>query len=354
MIGGFDSAKGDLEIATSMEPGSPSKHGSPFPLTAELIVEEYLHGVRIDSFLARHFRNYTPFRMQRMVRAGLVRLEGITAESDDRVYKGQRVEIRLLEPPDHLLPPEPRELEVLYEDPWLIVVNKPPDVVVHPCGNYVTGSLANHLQAHFDANTPLRGIVRPGVVHRLDRLTSGVIVLTKEHLAHRKLSIHFQESRVSKAYVAIVHGVMPEDKGEVNMPIGFHASGTTIMMSAAPDALQPRNARTKYEVLERFENFTFVKAMPVTGRSHQIRVHLAALGHPVIADEFYSPADHLTWQDLAASPPPDVAATDTLLTRQALHAQTLQFIHPIFRQLVTFTAPLTADMQLVLDTLRGG
>src|SRR5712671_6284996 len=107
-----------------------------YPFAAELTVESYLHGVRIDSFLVRHFRNYTPYRMQRLVRAGLVRIEGVAAETDDRVYSGQSVEVRLAEPPDHLLPPEPRDLEILFEDSWLVVVNKPADMVVHPCGNY--------------------------------------------------------------------------------------------------------------------------------------------------------------------------------------------------------------------------
>jgi len=151
-----------------------------YPFSAELVVEPYLRGVRIDSFLVRHFRNYTPYRMQRLVRAGQVRIEGVLAESDSRVYPGQTVSVRLLEPPDHLLPPEPRDLEIIYEDSWLIVVNKPADLVVHPCGNYVTGSLANALQAHFDTQTSLRGLIRPGVVHRLDRLTSGVMVCIRK------------------------------------------------------------------------------------------------------------------------------------------------------------------------------
>jgi len=165
--------------------------------------------VRIDSFLVRHFRNYTPYRMQRLVRACQVRIEGVVAETDDRVYRGQAVEVRLIEPPDHLLPPEPREIEILFEDSWLVVVNKPADIVVHPCGNYVSGSLANVLQAHFDSQTQLRGLVRPGIVHRLDRLTSGVMVCTKDHLAAPQIVDPFRTGRVLKNYLALVHGVMP-------------------------------------------------------------------------------------------------------------------------------------------------
>jgi 23S rRNA pseudouridine1911/1915/1917 synthase len=333
-----------------------------YPFKAELTVESYLHGVRIDSFLVRHFRNYTPYRMQRLVRAGQVRIEGVIAETDDRVYKGQAVEVKLVEPPDHLLPPEPRDLEILFEDSWLIVINKPPDIVVHPCGNYVSGSLANALQAHFDRQTQLRGLVRPGIVHRLDRLTSGVMVCTKDHLAHRKLSIHFEQGRVLKNYMALVHGVVPDDTGEINLPIGQWPGGGTIRMSTAPDAVDPRPSRTVYKVIERFERFTLVRAEPHTGRLHQIRVHLAGIGHPVVADEFYSPGSVLTVADINAPSSnghasrngsvPLSPADELLLSRQALHARGLRFVHPITREVVTFEAPLADDIQRTLDALR--
>ena len=324
-----------------------------YPFSAELTVESYLHGVRVDSFLVRHFRNYTPYRMQRFVRAGSVRIEGVVAESESRVYKGQSVTVQLLEPPDHLLPPEPRELEILYEDSWLIVLNKAPDIVVHPCGNYVTGSLANALQAHFDSQTQLRGLVRPGIVHRLDRLTSGVIVCTKDHLAHRKLGIHFEQGRIRKTYIALVHGVIPHDKGEVDRPIGQFPGGGTIRMSTAPDAVDPRPSKTLYEVVERFERFTLVHVQPLTGRLHQIRVHLASEGFPIASDEFYSHSAELRVGDLgpefiAGERPGD----DLLLNRQALHAHSLRFVHPISRELVTFEAPIAPDMQRTLEVLR--
>ncbi len=318
---------------------------------ADLVVENYLHGVRIDTFLTRHFRNYTPFRMQRLVRAGLVRIEGTVADTDDRVYKGQTVHVRLVDPPDNLLPSDDSPIDIIHEDPWLIVINKPADLVVHPCGQYSTGSLANRLQAHFDQQTPLKGLIRPGVVHRLDRLTSGVIVLTKDHLAHRKLSIHFQESRVSKAYLTLVHGIVEPDEGEVKLHIGNSPCGSTIRMSTAPNAIAPRASRTRFEVVERFKNHTLVRCRPVTGRLHQIRVHMAGIGHPVVADEFYSPACQLMLSEICdLSGEPD----RPVLYRQALHANVLQFLHPILRVLDTHEAPLTADMQYVVDVLRHG
>lgn len=328
-----------------------------YPFSAELVVESYLRGVRIDSFLVRHFRNYTPYRMQRFVRAGQVRIEGVLAESDSRVYPGQTVSVRLLEPPDHLLPPEPLDLEIVYEDAWLIVVNKPADLVVHPCGNYVTGSLANALQAHFDTQTSLRGLIRPGIVHRLDRLTSGVMVCTKDHLAHRHLGIHWEQHRVRKTYLAIVHGSIAQDEGAVDLPIGQFPGGGTIRMSTAPDAVDARESRTLYQVVERFERFTLVEAQPLTGRLHQIRVHLAAIGHPVVADEFYSPAAALRRCDLVAAGngnghDAQDDPNELLMARQALHAHTLRFVHPITREVVEFEAPLPDDMRRTLEMLR--
>jgi 23S rRNA pseudouridine1911/1915/1917 synthase len=272
------------------------------PFTARLTVEAYLQGVRIDSFLVRHFRNYTPYRMQRLVRAGQVRVEGVVAETHTRVYKGQQVSVCLLEPPDHMLPPDPRPLEVLFEDDWLIVVNKPADLVVHPCGAYASGSLANALQAHFDQRTERPGLVRPGIVHRLDRLTSGVMVCPKDHLAHRHLGISWEQGRVSKSYLALVHGEVEADKGDINVPIGQWPGGGTIRMSVSTDAIEARPSRTLYEVVERFPGYTLVLARPLTGRLHQIRVHLASIGHPVLADEFYGPSAALHLSDLDWQP----------------------------------------------------
>ena len=161
---------------------------SEFPLTVECIVEAYLSGVRIDSFLSKHLRNYTSWRINRMVTAGLAKIDDQPAAPQDRVFRGQRVSLRLLEPPDKLLDPEPIIVPVVYEDPWLIVVDKPAGLVAHPVGDFQDGTLSNVLQSHLDRQTAIKGLLRPGVVHRLDRMTSGLIVTAKEHLAHRLLS----------------------------------------------------------------------------------------------------------------------------------------------------------------------
>jgi len=327
------------------------------PFHAEVTVEKYLHGVRIDSFLAKHFRNYTAWRIQRLVRAGAVTLDGVTAETDSRVYKGQLVGIRLLEPPDKTMVAQKLPLEVLYEDPWLIVVNKPVGQVAHPCGNYYDNTLANALQFHFDTQTCLPGLIRPGIVHRLDRLTSGVTAITKEHVAHRNVSIHFQSGKVNKSYWTLVYGNLELDQGAVDLPIGMTPGGQTILMSTAPDAIDARPSRTTFEVLERFGDYTLVRAQPLTGRMHQIRLHMAALGHPVVADEFYGPNGPpprlVPLEDSDDELPPMVNPNaNELIERQALHAHTLRLIHPITGESHSFTAPLPPDMERALRILR--
>ncbi|MBL8814225.1 MAG: RluA family pseudouridine synthase, partial [Planctomycetaceae bacterium] len=172
-----------------------------YPPIVEFIVEPYLSGSRIDSFLTKHLRNYTSWRLHRLVCCGYAKIDEQPAEGADRVFRGQRVSIRLVEPPDKLLDPEPADLTIVYEDPWLIVVDKPAGLVAHPVGDFQDGTLSNVLQSHLDSQAAVKGLLRPGVVHRLDRMTSGLIVTAKEHLTHRLLSIDFQQGKLSKSYV---------------------------------------------------------------------------------------------------------------------------------------------------------
>lgn len=304
-------------------------------------VEQLLNGVRIDTFLSRHLRNYTPFRLQRMIAAGCVQVDAVVVDLDTRMRTGQWVTIRLVEPPDKLLEPEPGPLEILYEDAWIVVLNKPPDLVTHPVGEFQTGTLVNRLQAHLDRQTPFKGLLRPGIVHRLDRMTSGAIVTVKEHIGHRGLSLQFERGQVRKTYLAIVEGEMLSDAGEINLPIGQSVRMTTVLVSTEPDARRRKAAVTRYEVVRRFAGHTLVRAFPLTGRVHQIRIHLASLGHPVVGDEFYG-----QWGRIKA----DASPTDRE-HRHALHAETIKFRHPLTHTLITCTAPLPSDMQKMLDEL---
>lgn len=340
------------------------------PFFAELIVEPFLSGKRIDTFLARHFRNYSSFRLQRIVRAGEVRINDVAADNDSRVYRDQRVSIRLIEPPDRLMPPTPGPLHILYEDPWLMVVVKPAGQIAHPAGDYATNSLANVVQHHLDQQTPWRGLLRPGIVHRLDRLTSGVMVVSKEHLSHALLTEAFMRRQVHKTYVALVMGVVDADAGKLDKPIGESLDPESCLMTTHPDAVDPRSAITHFQVLERFPEHTLVEAKPVTGRHHQIRVHFADIGHPVVDDEFYGPFGWIK-KDPAGNPialpadgrQPNTSSKDEevgytipqdqlLIGRHALHAHRLEFRHPITWEPLSFAAPLPDDIARAVERLK--
>lgn len=306
---------------------------------ADLIVEEYLDGARIDRFLSRHFRNYSTHRLQRIVQAGFAKVNDIPANPLQRVFRGQQISIVLVEPPDKTYEPEPIPLEVLFEDAWLIIINKPPGIIAHPAGNILSGTVANALQYYLDQQTEIRSLLRPGIVHRLDQFTSGILIVAKEHLAHRSLSIQFQKNHISKSYLAIVRGSPQQDQFENRAAIGEHPTQAGVCMSTHPQALRAKSALTKFEVLERFPYYSLLRAFPQTGRLHQIRVHLADLGFPIIADDFYGNDEHL-------------AAERQLITRQALHAEQIEFAHPITNLRIKITAGAPDDFHQTLQRLR--
>jgi 23S rRNA pseudouridine1911/1915/1917 synthase len=317
----------------------------PFPYTAELEVEPYLRGVRIDTFLSRQFRSYTSWRLMRLVHAGQVSLNGESIGSRHRVYPGQRITVRLLEPPDDLISAEDIPFGVLFEDEWLVVVNKPAKLIIHPTGETPTGSLVNAVQHYLDQTSAWAGLLKPGLVHRLDMDTSGVVAIAKHHLSHRELSIQFQLGRVAKAYLAIVEGVLAAERGVIELPIG-RAAGTALM-SCQADAIDARPSATAYEVVERLPDHTLVKVKPRTGRMHQIRVHFAAIGHPLLGEEYYAPLGVLRPPRKPGDPPASL-----YIPRHALHAAELSFQHPITQEWLTITAELPDDMANALAALR--
>ena len=322
--------------------------------SATLVVESYLSGCRVDTFLAKHFRSYTPWRMHRMVRAKQVTVEGTIATPDRRVFKDERVTVNLIEPPDNLMPAEEISFGVVFEDEWLLIVNKPAGLIVHPTGNNPSGTLTNAVQHYLDQKTTFPGQAKPGVVHRLDRDTSGVVALAKDHLSHRLLSIQFQRERIAKAYLALVDGVVKADSGTIDLPIGRARSGASALMSCQADAIDAKASKTNYEVVERFARHTLVKAKPRTGRLHQIRVHFATIGHPVVGDDFYGHLGELKPDRERPSPgqpaPPPISP---YIARQALHAAELSFAHPITGEWHTFTAPLPEDMEQAIELVSG-
>jgi 23S rRNA pseudouridine1911/1915/1917 synthase len=286
--------------------------------------------------------------MQRIVRAGGATIDWAPAAETDRVFRGQLITVRLLEPPDKLLEPDPMPIRVLYADPWIAVVDKAPDVVTHPTGDFQTGTLANAMQHWLDGRTTFPGLLRPGLVHRLDRETSGTMVLALHHLAHRRLSAAFEAGRVSKSYLALVEGRVERDDGLIDLPIGRARTGRRVLMSARADAGDRKIARTRYEVVERLAGRTLVRSRPLTGRNHQIRVHFAHVGHPLVGDAFYKSRGRFR--------PAGTGREDSALPirRHALHAESLAFAHPITDLWLEFRTDPPEDFQQTLEFLRAG
>ena len=314
------------------------------PPEIEFIVEPYLSGSRIDSFLAKHLRNYTTWRLHRLVAEGLAKIDDQPAECPDRVFRGQRVRIRLLEPPDKLLEPCEAPVSIVYEDPWLVVVDKPAGLVAHPVGDFQEGTLSNVLQKHLDQQTAVRGLLRPGIVHRLDRMTSGLLVTSKEHLTHRLLSIDFQQGKLTKSYIAMVEGTPDFEQRMIELPIGQRPGGNSVLMSAQPDAKACRPAKTQVTVVKRCPGYSVVECRLFTGRNHQIRVHLSQIGHPILGDEYYG-----AFGTIRSAP--RFAGEEPTERRHALHAVSLGFFHPILREWMTFRSDPPADFLALADHL---
>ncbi len=351
----------------------PSIGGVDGPPVCEFVVETFFRGKRIDTFLGKHLRNYSPFRLQRMIKAGCVTVNDVPIENEYRVRPNELVRIRLVSPPDHVAVPASMPLEIIYEDPWLIAVNKPPGQIAHPGGEFDGKTLLNAIQFYFDQHTPLPGLIRPGIVHRIDRQTSGVMIVPKHHLPHRKLTQQFTRGEISKTYIAILRGCLPEDSGTIDLPIGVVPNPNCTLSCAKPIAVDARSARTKFQVLERFSEYTLVEARPLTGRHHQIRIHFAEIGYPLLADEFYDrfgeikdgtpleladdefSVDEQRFDESAnaydESKPP-FYDPNLPLRRHALHAASIQLDHPIMLMPIAFEAPLPDDMQQTLTRLR--
>ncbi len=346
------------------------------PPVCEFVVESFFRGKRIETFLGKHLRNWSPWLLQRMVQHGCATANDAPIGCDHRVQPGELIQIRLLSPPDRAPVPEDLPVEILYEDPWLVVVNKPPGQIAHPGGDFTGRTLINGLQRHLDRQSPLPGMIRPGIVHRIDRQTSGVMVVPKDHLAHRKLTQQFEQRVVSKKYVAIVRGRLAENAGSIDLPIGKVPNPTCTLMCCKPIAIDARPARTDFCVLERFAEYTFVEARPLTGRHHQIRIHFAEIGHALLADQFYDHFGIIKDGTPIELPADDGASFDSPsgtreaedddpetedspffdpslpLRRHALHASELRIEHPISGLPMTFEAPLTADLTGTLAHLR--
>lgn len=308
----------------------------------KLTVSEGEAGLRLDQFLARR-TDYSRSRLSRWLKWGQVRVNGALREASYRVRAGEEVALTVPPPEPTELVPESRPLDILYEDDHLLVVNKPPGLVVHPGAGHRGGTLLNALVAHCPGLARVGDVSRPGLVHRLDKDTSGLLVVAKTAAAHADLVRQFQARTVEKTYLALVWGRLKETEGEIAGEIGRHPSQRQ-KMSARPRRGKP--ALTTWRVLKELPGpLTLVELSPKTGRTHQLRVHLAALGHPVVGDATYG-GGAARFKDQ-----PRLKALKPMVSRQLLHAKALGFRHPRTGEWMAFEAPLPADLRAVLDKL---
>ena len=322
----------------------------------ELTVPAEAAGLRLDAYLAHTLPKYSRVQLRKVIGAGGVQVNGQGTKVAHRLAAGDR--IRIVLPPMNAAGPNPEEipLDVLYEDEHIIVVNKPPGMVVHPARGHWSGTLASALAYHFRQLSTVGGPTRPGIVHRLDRDTSGVMVVAKTDPMHFALAAQFEARTTEKEYFAITAGVPDRDRDWVEQPIGSHPHQREKMAIRASHS-SSREATTFYEVLERFAGFAAIRVLPKTGRTHQIRVHLAHVGCPVLCDKLYGGHSSITRGELrrrAAAAGGKARDDEVILARQALHAQRIKLAHPASGEPIEFVAPLPADLEAVLVELRAG
>lgn len=296
-------------------------------------------GTRLDKFLSECF-DLTRSAVERLLEEGAVTVAGGSAVKNYRLRGGEQVAIEIADPVPDEAQPENIPLHIVYEDADIVVINKPSGMVVHPAAGNESGTLVNALLYHCGSSlSGVGGVARPGIVHRIDKDTSGLLVVAKHDAAHNHLSDQLKTHTVSRVYSAIVIGNIKEDSGTVNKPIARHPVDRKRMAVAKKG--EGREAVTHFRVLERFGAFTLVECRLETGRTHQIRVHMASLGHPLLGDPVYG-GDGTRFQ----------AQHKTHFSGQCLHAGQLSLIHPTTEQAMTFSAPLPADFDTVLALLR--
>lgn len=298
-------------------------------------------GLRLDAFLASQIEGWSRARLQRLIENEDVLVNGKASKASYKLRENDEIEVELIAPATNAFVPEDIPIEIVYEDETIVVVNKPAGLVVHPAAGSPSGTLANALAFHFQQLPNGGAGVRPGLVHRLDRDTSGLLVVAKTDAALENLSDQFRDRTVYKSYVALVHGRVLSNTGKIEQPIGRDLSNRTRMAVVRSG----RHALTLYRVRRTFDRFTLLDVEIKTGRTHQIRVHLAWLKHPVVGDETYGAGRDNTIQNAR------LRAQVRNLNRQFLHAEKLGFKHPKTGEFVKFESELPGELAGLLATI---
>jgi 23S rRNA pseudouridine1911/1915/1917 synthase len=300
---------------------------------------------RLDKYLHGRFSNFSRRFIQDAIRAGSVKVNGKIGKPSLKLSPGDEINMMLPEQPGKEILPEDIPLDIIYEDSSIIILNKQSDMLVHPARGNTHGTLVNALAYYSDKLSSGLGEFRPGIVHRLDRNTTGVMVIAKDDGSQWKIAKQFEQRQVKKSYLAIVHGTPELTADRIKAPLGIHPR-VREKYAIRPDV--GKESITFYEVVESFRGFSLLELTPKTGRTHQIRVHLSYIKHPIVADDMYGGRLVYPWQ-LADDEP---AVQQPVINRVALHAYTIEFKHPSTEKMVKFEAPLPEDMQNFLDMLR--
>lgn len=296
-------------------------------------IESGTFGKRLDVFLAEVLGDFTRSRIQKLIARGCITVNGDIVRSNYKLREGDIVEVEVPEAKETQIQAEDIPLDIVYEDEHMLVVNKPQGMVVHPAAGNCDGTLVNALMAHCGHNlSGINGEIRPGILHRIDKDTSGLLLVAKNDRAHLGLSEQIKEHSLTREYLALVHGNIKEDSGTINAPIGRDEKDRKKMTITQKNS---KDAVTHFFVLERFDKYTFIRCRLETGRTHQIRVHMSKKGHPIVGDPVYG-----------------VKKEEFKLNGQLLHAHMIGYKHPITGEYMEFSRPVPEYFEEVLEKLR--
>lgn len=328
----------------------------------QLVVKKKYLSKRIDKYLVSRLQDYSRNAIQKLIKEGAVKVNNIAIKNS---YEIKQKDVISIQPPvksNGKIVPEDIPLNIIYEDKHLMVLNKSPDMVVHPARGHASGTLVNALTFHCNKLSSISGPLRPGIVHRLDRDTSGIILAIKDEKVHKHIALQFEKREILKEYLAVVKGEIELDSDKIDSPIGRHKKFRKKMAIRHDTG---KSAVSLFEVIERFCGYTLVKITPETGRTHQIRVHMKTIGHPIVADSEYNSTGGTCYLEDLMKPNSNTEMhnlekvqelcdnTDKLIiNRQALHAYKIKFLHPVFNKTMEFTAEIPEDMLNLITILR--
>ena len=300
----------------------------------EFLVDSNHHALRLDVFLSENQNEFSRSHLKKLIEQGNASVNDSPAQSKYKIKTGDKIILTIFPPTSSRVEAESIPLTIIYEDEAMLVVNKPAGMVVHPAPGHTKGTLVNALLNHCSNLPGIGGVERPGIVHRLDKDTSGVVLIAKNEIAHRVLANQFKDRKIKKTYLALVRGTIKPTSGVIETAIGRHKTNRKKMTATLKNG---RQAETRYEVIETLGHFSSLRLFPKTGRTHQIRVHLASIHHPILGDTLYGGKVLAPYQNMP---------------RQALHAYKIEINHPIHQQPLIFEAKIPSDIENYLSEYR--